>query len=224
VSAIRPGPTAHAAAIPQLAFAVDGAEPVRHAAAPTLAFALRIDRVGGPPVRAILLDVQIQIAARRRRYDAAAQERLFDLFGAPEGWSSALRTLLWTRATVIVPPFDESAAVELAVPCTYDLEVAASRYFDSLTDGEVPLELLFSGSVFYGERGDALQTARLSWEHEASYRLPVQTWRETMDRHFPGAAWLRLERESYDRLAAYRSRHALATWADVVAALLEGRE
>jgi Family of unknown function (DUF6084) len=220
VSAIRPGPTAHAAAIPQLAFAVDGAEPVRHAAAPTLAFALRIDRVGGPPVRAILLDVQIQIAARRRRYDAAAQERLFDLFGAPEGWSSALRTLLWTRATVIVPPFDESAAVELAVPCTYDLEVAASRYFDSLTDGEVPLELLFSGSVFYAAPDGRLQTTRISWEHEAEYRMPVRVWRETIDQHFPGGAWLRLSRDRFDRLSAFKASRALATWDDAVDALL----
>jgi hypothetical protein len=33
-----------------------------------------------------------------------------------------------------------------------------------------------------------------------------------MDRYFPGSAWLRLERETFDRLYAYRSRHALPSW------------
>jgi hypothetical protein len=210
--------------IPDLAFEVQGAEPVRHAAAPTLAFALRIDSAGGGAVRAILLDVQIQIAARRRRYDRAEQERLLDLFGAPERWGSSLRTLLWARTTVVVPPFDDSTVIDVPVACSYDVEVAAARYLAALRDGEVPLELLFSGSLFYAGEGGALQTVRLSWEHEAEYRLPVSAWRETMDRHFPGSAWIRVPRESYDRLCAYRSRHALGDWQDVVESLLAGRE
>ena len=37
-----------------------------------------------------------------------------------------------------------------------------------------------------------------------------------------GTAWLRLRKDSFDRLAAYKSRHALATWEDAVDALLEG--
>jgi hypothetical protein len=216
--------TAESAAIPELAFAVTGAGPVRHAAAPTLSFALRIDRASGGSVRAILLDIQVQIAARRRRYDAADQERLYELFGAPEGWGSALRTLLWTRTTVVVPPFDDGTVVEVPVVCTYDLEVAAARYFDGLEDGEVPLDFLFSGSVFYRGSGGALQTARLPWEHEASYRLPVAVWRETIERHFPGSAWLRLSRDSYERLRAYRSRHALGSWEAVVDTLLRRSE
>ena len=218
------GPALQTGAIPDLGFAVQGAEAVRHAAAPTLAFALRVERSGGGAVRAILLDVQVQIAARRRRYDAGEQERLFELFGPPHGWSTALRTLLWTRTTVVVPPFDDVTVVDVPVACTYDLEVAASRYFDALDEGEVPLEFLFSGSVFYSGPGGAFQTARLSLEQEASYRLPVAVWKETMDRHFPGSAWLRLPRESYDRLRDYRSRHGHASWEQAVDALLEGRE
>jgi hypothetical protein len=213
-------PALHTGSIPELAFAVQGAGPVRHAAVPTLSFALRIDRAAGGSVRAILLDIQIQIAARRRRYDAAEAERLYELFGAADGWGSTLRTLLWTRTTVVVPPFDDDTVVEVPIACTYDLEVTAARYFDALDDGEVPLEFLFSGSVFYAGPDGALQTARLPWDREASYRLPVAAWKETMDRYFPGSAWLRLRRESYDRLAAYRARHALGSWEDVVDALL----
>jgi hypothetical protein len=209
-----------AVSVPQLAFAVEGAERLAHTAAPTLRFDLRVD-AGGREIRSILLDVQIQIAARRRGYDDADRERLFELFGHEKDWPTTLRTLLWTRTTLVVPPFAGSTVAPLDVPCTYDLEVTASRYFDALTDGTVPLELLFSGSVFYTGDDGALQTARIPWEQEAEYALPVRVWKQTMERHFPDTAWVRLPKDSYDALVAYKSRHALAGWDDVVERLLE---
>jgi hypothetical protein len=207
-------------AIPRLAFAVEDAAPVAHAAAPTLRFGLRVDSAGGQEIRSVLLSVQVQIAARRRRYDDASHDRLFDLFGAPADWASNLRTLLWTRTTLVVPAFTGSTRADLDVPCTYDLDVAAARYFGALADGEVPLEFLFSGSVFYAGPGGRLQTTRIAWEEDAEYRLPVAVYRETLDRHFPGTAWVRLPKDAYDALCAYKSRRALATWDDVFAELL----
>ena len=204
--------------VPSLTFRVEGAERVEHAAVPTIAFALNV--ASERPVRSVLLDVQLQIAARRRPYDEAAHERLFELFGPVEQWGKSLRTLLWTRATLVVPPFEESAVVELPIACSYDLDVTASRYFDALEGGVVPLEFLFSGTVFYGA---PLQAARISWESEAGYRMPVALWRETMNRYFNGTAWLRLPKPSLERLAAHKSRHALATWEDVVDSLLPER-
>jgi hypothetical protein len=208
-------------AIPELGFAVTGAERLEHAAVPTLSFALRID--ADVPIRSVLLDTQIQIAARRRPYTTAEQERLFEVFGPPAGWGSALRTLPWTRTTLVVPPFTASTLVEVPQTCSYDLEVAASRYFDALEGGEVPLEFLFSGSVFYGGPGGALRTARLSWSHEAEFRLPVTLWKETMERYFRGTGWLRMRKDALDRLAAYKARRALPTWEDAIDELLEGR-
>jgi uncharacterized protein DUF6084 len=206
--------------VPRLGFAIEGADRLEHAAVPTLRFALRIDAEPDRQVRSVLLDVQIQIAARRRGYDTRAHDRLFELFGSPEGWGTTLRTLPWTRTTLVVPPFTGSVVAALPVTCTYDLDVAAARYLDALGDGEVPLEFLFSGTVFYSGAGGMLQTARISWESEAEYRLPVAVWRRTMDQHFPGAAWLRLPKGAFDRLCAYKSRNALATWDDVVDRLL----
>jgi hypothetical protein len=206
--------------VPELAFTVQDAARVEYAAVPTLGFALRVDSLRGQPIRSILLDVQVQIAARRRPYDAAAQERLFELFGAPAGWGTTLRTLLWTRTTLVVPAFAQSTVVELPVACSYDLEVVASRYLDALEGGEVPLEFLFSGSVFYSGAAGQLQTARLSWEQEAEFRLPVRVWKETMDQYFRGTAWLRLRKDAFDRLGAYKARHALATWEDALDRLL----
>jgi hypothetical protein len=225
MSATERGPAPGLGAIPELAFTVEGAAPAGYTAVPTLRFALRIDSSGGQPIRSLVLDTQLQIAARRRPYDDSSRERLFELFGPPGGWGTTLRTLLWARTTLVVPPFDASTVVDLDVPCTYDLEVTAARYLDALGDGEVPLEFLFSGTVFYSGADGALQTTRISWESEAGYELPVRVFRETMERHFPGTAWVRLRKESFDRLAAYKSRHALATWEDALDALLdEGEE
>jgi hypothetical protein len=210
--------------MPELAFSVTGAARVEFAAAPTLQFMLRVESRGGEPVRSVLLDAQVQIAARRRRYDEAAHDRLFELFGAPADWGTTLRTLLWTRTTLVVPPFTGATEVPLQVPCSYDLEVAASRYLDALQDGEVPLEFLFSGSVFADGPGGGLQVTRLSWEQDAEYRMPVAVWKETMDRYFRGTAWLRVRKDAFDRLAAYKSRHALASWEDVLDELLPAPE
>jgi hypothetical protein len=205
----------------ELEFAVVDAARMPYVAVPTLSFTLRIDAPPGVDVRSVLLDTQIQIAARRRGYDAGAEQRLFELFGPAADWGRTLRTLLWTRVTTIVPPFHDSTVVDLAVPCSYDLDVAASRYFDALADGAVPLEFLFSGTVFTGAGpGGGLQAQRISWEQDAEYALPVAVWKETLDRHFAGTAWLRVGKDRFDRLAAYKAEHALASWDEALDALL----
>jgi hypothetical protein len=209
--------------IPELRFEVRGASSVDYAAVPTIAFALAIEAPSGRQIRSLLLDVQIQIAARQRGYTPASQERLLELFGTPDRWRATLRTLPWTRTTVVVPPFTGATVAEVPVACTYDLEVTAARYLAALhrDDGEVPLELLLSGTVFFQTEAGALQATRIAWDHELEYRMPVAVWREAMDRHFPNSAWLRCSREQFDRLWAYRSRHALTSWDATLAALLE---
>lgn len=209
-------------AAPALRFAVVGAEGVRYAAVPTLSFDLRIDAIGAESIRSVLLDAQIQIAARRRRYAEAEQDRLLELFGTPERWGTTLRTLPWTRATVVVPPFSSTVTVPVTVPVTYDLEVTAARYFAALADGEVPLDFMFSGTIFYtGERG-TLQTARIAWDADVDFALPVSVWRATMERHFADTGWLRLGTETLARLSAYRARHAFTSWDATLDALLGG--
>jgi hypothetical protein len=205
---------------PDLAFAVDSVEADRFALVPRLLFRLSIERIGGGPVRSIALNAQIRIAATRRSYEAREQERLIEVFGATEQWSRSLRSFPWTNETVQVPAFTDATVVELPVGCTYDFEVTTAQYFHSLDGGEVPLELLFSGTLFYAEPDGQLRVAHIPWEKEAEYRLPVAVWREMMDRHFPDSAWLRLRRESFDRLHAYKTRGGHLSWEDAVEALL----
>jgi hypothetical protein len=224
MSAIGNPPPATRGSIPELSFSVQRAEAARHAAVPTLRFVLRIDASGGQPVRSVLLDVQIQIAARQRGYSGAEEDLLAELFGAPERWGTTLRTLPWTRATSVVPPFQGSTEVELPIPCSYDLEVAGARSLAALVEGAVPLEFLFSGSVFFRAAQAALQMIRIPAECEATYQLPVSVWREAIDRHFPDSAWLRLGRERFRALCAYKARHAFTTWDATIDALLGERD
>ena len=50
--------------------------------------------------------------------------------------------------STMVPGFTGSIEVDLPVPFSYDLQIASTRYFSSLDDGEIPLLLLFSGTIF----------------------------------------------------------------------------
>jgi Family of unknown function (DUF6084) len=207
-----------------LDFSVRGAAPVEHAAAPAIGFELAVTSRGEVPIRSVVLDVQVQIAARRRSYGEREQARLHDLFGTPERWADTLRSVPWLRTTQVVPAFAGETVVSLQVPCTYDFEVAGSKYLAALADGEVPLELLFGGTIFYTAPGGALQTAMIGWDSEAEYRLPVSVWRATMDRYFPHSAWLRVDRDTFDRLYAYRARRALPSWEHALGRLLDAEE
>ena len=153
--------------MPDLDFAVEGAEVLEFAAVPSLLFKLRIDNLEEEPIRSVALNTQIRIAATQRHYDAAEQDRLLELFGEPSRWKDTLRSLLWTHTTLQVPPFSESTVVDMPVVCTYDFEVVAAKYFHALEDGEVPLEFLCSGTVCYAGADGRLQVERISWEKEA---------------------------------------------------------
>ena len=49
---------------------------------------------------------------------------------------------------------------------------------------------------------------QISWDKEARFRLPVAAWRDMMDHYYPNSAWLRLRRDTFERLADYKRRHA----------------
>ena len=210
--------------MPDLDFGVEGAEVLKFAAVPSLLFKLRIENAEKEPIRSVALNTQIRIAATRRHYDTVEQERLLEVLGEPHRWGSTLRSLLWTHTNLQVPPFAGSTVVDMPVPCTYDLEVIGSKYFHALEGGEVPLEFLFSGTVYYAGEGGRLQIGRISWEKEAEFRLPVRLWKEMMERYFPNSAWIRLRKDAFDQLYDYKVRRGLPTWEAAVEALLRASE
>lgn len=206
---------------PDVRIQVTGVEPAAPAAVPALDFTLSLDATGGPEIRSITLATQVRIDATRRGYGERDKERLAELFGPPEEWSRNLSSLLWAQTVTQVPGFTGATTARVTVPCTYDFEVAAAKYFHGLDDGTAPLDFLFTGTVFYQD-GDRLQAAHLPRRAEADYAMPVRVWKELMERHFPGAAWVRLGREEFDRLYAYKVRHTLTGWDDVIRSLLAG--
>lgn len=211
--------------MPDLNFIVETAFPVPYAAAPLLAFKLRVEN-NDPTERihSVILQSQIQIEAPRRTYSAEEKARLLDLFGEPDRWSQTLRGMLWTHASVNLPPFTGSTTVDLPVPCTFDFNIAATKYFHALQAGEVPLCFLFSGSIFYETSQSALQVSRVSWSKEARHRLPVDVWKQVIDHYYPNTASLTLHREIFDRLDEYRRKHGIAEWDHVMQRLLDGVE
>lgn len=211
----RPG----TGAPPRLTFRVEAAAAAEHAAVPTLHFPVQITSDEG--VRALSLTCQIRIAVDRRPYAADEQERLADVLGAPG--QTRPGSLLWAYASAQVPAFTGETVVNLPVACTYDFEVVAAKYLHGVTTGEVPLEFLFSGTVFYPADGP-MRAARLPWDGEATTRMPVRVWKDLMEHYFPGSAWLRLERGTFDRLRAYQNRHTLPGLADTVSFLLRTAE
>ncbi|HZZ29808.1 MAG TPA: DUF6084 family protein [Pirellulales bacterium] len=211
--------------MPELAFQVELAEAVAYAAVPQIAFKLRITQTGEhhSAIQAIALRCQIRIEPTKRRYNATAHRKLRDLFGTPDRWSQTLRSMLWLHTSAMVPAFSASVVVDLPAPCSFDFNLAATKYFDALDDGEIPLSLLFSGTVFYESDDGSLQVMQLSWDKEATFRLPVQIWRTMMDHYYPNAAWLCLRRDVLEELADYKRRHSLPTWEHALEQLLAGQ-
>jgi len=210
--------------MPDLNFRVEGAEVLEYAAVPSILFKLRVENLEEEPIRSVSLNTQVRIAATQRHYDTAEQQRLLEVFGEPHRWGQTLRSLLWAHTTLQVPRFSGSTVVDMPIPCTYDMEVIGSKYFHALEGGEVPLEFLFSGTVFYAAEGGRLQIARISWEKEAEFRMPVRLWKETMERYFPNSAWIRLHKDAFDQLYDYKVRMGLPTWEAAVEALLRASE
>ena len=167
-----------------------------------------------------MLRCQIQIETTRRKYQSDEEARLRDLFGEPARWGQTLRAMLWTHASVVVPPFTGEITTDLPVACTYDFNVAATKYFYALEEGEIPLDFLFSGSVFYQDAEGALQVAPISWTEEARFRLPVPTWRRLMETYYPNSAFVQLRRDVFDRLYQYKMRHGIPTWEQAVERIL----
>lgn len=196
---------------PQLDFAVESVAAVEHAVVPTLAFRVHVD-AGGRTVRSLALNVQVRIDAPRRGYDPGERDRLHELFGPPSDWGRTVHTFLWTNVSATVPSFDGETTFELLVPCTYDFDVVASKYLRALAGGTVPLDLLFSGTIFFAAPDGRLQVAHVPWDREARVRMPVRVWRDALERAFPGTAWLRVGHDVFDRLQAYKAKHALLTW------------
>jgi len=203
----------------QLAISVLDVAPEQYAVAPNLMVKLRIEESTGQPIHAIALRCQVRIEPQRRAYTGPERAGLVELFGLPEQWSKTLTPFLWTHASTTVRGFSGSIDVDLPVTCTYDFEVAAAKYLHTLRDGEIPLVFLFTGTVFTrGITGFGVE--QISWDLEATHRMPVKVWHDLMDLYFPGSGWIRVDRDTLDALMQFKAARGLTSWEDAFSALL----
>jgi uncharacterized protein DUF6084 len=205
--------------LPDLSFAITGACVAPNAATPQLNFKLQITNAGPEPIHSVALRAQVQIEPVRRRYTSEEQQNLKELFGESERWSKSLHPLVWTNASLAVPSFQGSTLVELPVECTFDFNVAITKYIYGLKDGDLPLSMLFSGTIFYAGP-TSLQVAQIPWDREANYRLPIRIWNDMMDSYYPNSAWICLRRDVFERLYEYKSRHGLTSWEQALERML----
>lgn len=184
--------------MPELLFSVESIEAEGRSVSPQLAVRLRV--INADPsaqVRSISLDAQVRIRAGIRK------------------------NLYWTQASCHVPPFNGSCTAKLLLHCSFDFNVAATRYFHRLPGGQVPLEFLFSGTVIYADADGTLRAEQVPWTKEAHYMLPVRVWQDMMNHHYPDTVWLRLPRAVFERLQRYRSDRGLPRWEQAVTELLD---
>jgi len=206
--------------VTELTISVVSSKTDPYAAVPTVLLRLRIETAEAEPVHAMVLKAQIRIEPQLRRYDADEEVRLLDLFGESPQWGESLRPFLWTHVSTTVAEFTGSTEIDLPVPCTYDFEVAAAKYLHSLGDGEIPIVLLFNGTIF-SYRDGRLVVQPVPWHVEAAHRLPVSVWRDTMDAFFPNQGWIRLRRETIDAIGRYKSDRALISWEEAFERLIK---
>ncbi|WP_440098170.1 DUF6084 family protein [Streptosporangium sp. H16] len=206
--------------VDELAFDCVDVRAEAYAAFPTLIFRLRVTDPSPGGVHTIALRCQIRVEPHLRRYGDTEAELLGDLFGDRARWGDTLKPLRFADVSVMVPAFTGSTEIDVPVPCGYDLEVSAGRYFAALDDGEIPMVMLFSGTVFARAR-DGFSVSQVPWHREARCRPPVAVWRELMDRYFPNSGWLRLHRDTLRELSRFKSGRALATWDETLELLLK---
>lgn len=206
-----------------LRFRVADITPQRYAVTPTLEARIAISSTADDFIHAIALRCQIRIQPLRRTYTDQEAAGLLDMFGPRERWSATQQAFPWLHATAMVTGFSDSTTVTLPLPCTYDVEVVASKYFHALRAGTIPLQFLFSGTIFgSGER--ALHVRNVSWNCEDGYDMPVAVWRELIAQHYPDSGWVRLSHQSITALSDVKCRRGLLDLDDAISTLVADGE
>lgn len=200
-------------------FTVLDVAPEPYTVTPVLTARIGVATSVDDPVHAIALRCQVRIEPMRRSYSDEEAAGLTDLFGPRERWTSTQRTFLWQHCSTMVPGFAANTTVALPLDCTYDFEVTAAKYLHALRDGALPLQFLFSGTIFVkSERGFSVQ--QVSWDCEDRHNMPVWVWRDLMAQHYPNTGWVRLNHDTVTALAHYKSSRGLLDLDHAVTELL----
>jgi hypothetical protein len=206
---------------PEPEFEITGAAHIAFAAAPTMLFSASAADTSGHRIQSIALTVQVMIDPAKRGYDPETRARLAELFGAPASWAPSTSGLAWARVAAAVPGFTGATPFGIEVPCTFDLEVAAAKYFYAVRDETIPLSFHFNGNVFFYGADGRLQVIPVPWSCTAQFKFPVATWSAMIAEHYPGGGWIRLDRATLETLNDRRGRRGLPSFDACIAELLK---
>jgi hypothetical protein len=210
-------------AAPRLQFAVRDVDAATDSATPALRMTLGITVDPEVAILGLALNVDVRIAAERRRYGDAERARLRELFGRGGDWDRSIGPISWTRGTINVPAFERTVDANVLLPCGFEFDLVAVKYATALEDGVIPVDVLVTGTMFY-RGGDRMLAGKLPWDTEISYRVDLAAWRRAVAAVFADTAWLRVDNALLVRLQGFRARHGLTTWDQTIEALLAGRE
>ena len=211
--------------MPDLSFRIGEVTALPYAAVPTVVAQVQIENANPQrPVHSIVLNCQVQLEPMGRPYTAAEESRLLDLFGERDRWARTMKPMLWTNAVLKVPGFSMQTAVDLPLPCTMDFDVAATKFFYGLDVGHVSVSVMFSGTAFYADDDGSMKVMQIPWDREARFRLPVEVWKSAVDMHYPDSVWMRLPKETFDRLYRYKVARGIPMMDALLEKLLDGAE
>jgi hypothetical protein len=159
--------------VPELHFAIEGAEAVANAAAPLLALKLRITNFPiAEAIHTLTLRCQVQIEPARRSYVPREREQLLDLFGTPERWSRTVRPLLWMNTKgddgvlqIAQIPWDREANFKLPIAIWKEM-----------------MDTHFPNSAWLSLRRDTFEQL---YEFKVRHGLP--TWEQAIERALAAA-------------------------------------
>ena len=201
-------------------FEILGVRARRRAAAPTLRFSVGQRRLRDREVYTIALTGADRDRAREAHATTTRPASDSSSSSASPSAGRRPRAASLDQVDVAGPGFTGAPEFELEVPCTYDLEVAATKYFGGLADGEAPLRFHFTGSVFYAatrahpDRPDPVGLL-------GRFAMPVEVWKRDDRPHYPAAAGSRCTARRSSACARCR-RAGLPTFDAAVGELLDG--
>ena len=93
--------------------------------------------------------------------------------GRRRSWAPSTSGLAWARVSTAVPGFTGATPFGIEVPCTYDLEVAAAKYFYAVRRWRrCRSRFHFNGNVFFHGAGGRLQVVPVPWSCTPQYGMP----------------------------------------------------
>ena len=121
---------------------------------------------------------------------SAEQEQLKELFGETERWSKSLHPLLWANINVNVPAFTGSTVVDVPVPCTFDFNVAMTKYILRTRRWRDSHHAALQRDRFLRRPHRACRWRRFRGIVRPAIGCRFSVWKEMMDLYYPNTAWL----------------------------------